>query len=243
MTDNQPGPSKPATDGGKQPAGQARAFWAGLSGSWRITLIVSALCLCVAAAGVIVAALSSPGSGAGHIATGSSPSAAETAQPRTGKPTAPAASSPAATGLKVTSNGVAKSALGFPPRLKNQMLRWREGPGGSALASVERQMGAAMQAAGVKLYDVMKTNCTGLASEIRTAQAGPPIPDAAMQRLYARALAGLSRAAADCRGAISIDLEGDEDLSVHVNKALLAQSRLEFAAASKKLYRATAQIA
>src|SRR5690349_1540059 len=182
MTDNQPGSSKPATDGSKQPAGQARAFWAGLSGSWRITLIVSALCLCVAAAGVVVAVLSSPGGGAGHIAAGSSsPSATKAVQPQTGQPTVPAASSPAAAGAKVTSNGVAKSALRWPPRLKNQIQQWREGPGGSALASVGKQMGTAMQAAGVKQYAMMRLTCVSLAAEVRTAQAAPPTPDAAMQ--------------------------------------------------------------
>jgi hypothetical protein len=137
---------------------------------------------------------------------------------------------------------VAKSALRWPPRLKNQILRWRQGPAGAALASVVSQMGTAMQAAGVKQYGAMRMTCTSLASEVRTAQAGPPIPDAAMQRLYAKALAGLSSAAADCRQAISEHPEGDEDLEIHLNHALLDQARLEFAVASKKLYRATAQI-
>jgi hypothetical protein len=241
MTDSQPGPSKPATDRGKQPGGPVRALWAGSGSSRRIVLIVSAACLCVAAAGVTVAVLSSPGSPAGHIAAGSSP-AAKATQPQAGQPAAPAASSPAVAGAKVTSNGVAKSALRWPPRLNNQIQRWREGPGGSYLASVTSQMGAAMQAAGVKQYGAMRMTCTTVASEVRAAQAGPPIPDAAMQRLYAKALAGLSSAAADCRQAISEHPEGDEDLEIHLNHALLDQARLEFAAASKKLYRATAEI-
>ena len=241
MTDSQPGPSKPATDRGKQPGGPVRALWAGSGSSRRIVLIVSAACLCVAAAGVTVAVLSSPGSPAGHIAAGSSP-AAKATQPQAGQPAAPAASSTAVAGAKVTSNGVAKSALRWPPRLNNQIQRWREGPGGSYLASVTSQMGAAMQAAGVKQYGAMRMTCTTVASEVRAAQAGPPIPDAAMQRLYAKALAGLSSAAADCRQAISEHPEGDEDLEIHLNHALLDQARLEFAAASKKLYRATAEI-
>src|SRR5215471_2453819 len=203
MTDSQPGSPKPATDGSRGPAGLARALWAGPGSSRRIVLIVLALCLCVAAAGVTVAVLSSPGSQAGHIAAGSSRSAAKAAQPKTEQPAVPAASSPAATGAKVTSDGVAKSALGYPPRLKNQIQRWWEGPGGSALALVEKQLGIAMQAAGIKNYPVMKLTCVSLLSEIRTAQAAPPIPDRAMQRLYAGALAGLSSAAADCQKAIS----------------------------------------
>ena len=102
-------------------------------------------------------------------------------------------------------------------------------------------MGSAMQAAGVKLYGTMKLACASLASDVGTAQAGPPIPYAAMQRLYTKALTGLSSAAADCRNAIS-EHPSDETTEIHVNKALLDQSRLEFAAMSKKLYRATAQI-
>lgn len=245
MTDSQPGPSSPASDRGKQPGGPVRALWTGSGSSRRIVLIVSAACLCVAAAGVTVAMLSSPGSPAGHITAGSSLPAAPAAkatQPQAGQPAAPAASSPAVAGAKVTSNGVAKSALRWAPRLNNQIQRWREGPGGSDLASVTSQMGAAMQAAGVKQYGAMRMTCTTLASEVRGAQAGPPIPDAAMQRLYARALAGLSSAAADCRQAIAEHPEGDEDLEIHIDHALLDQARLQFAAASKRLYRATAEI-
>jgi hypothetical protein len=102
-------------------------------------------------------------------------------------------------------------------------------------------MGSAMQAAGLKLYVSMRVTCAELASDIGSAQAGPPIPYAAMQQMYAKALVKLSTAAADCRSAISVHADG-EDTSVHVNKALLSQSRLEFAATSKVLYRATAQI-
>ena len=63
-----------------------------------------------------------------------------------------------------------------------------------------------------------------------------------MQRLYAGTLAGLSRAAADCRTAISVRADGDESVDVDLNKSLLNQSRAEFAAMSKKLYTATAEI-
>ena len=65
-----------------------------------------------------------------------------------------------------------------------------------------------MQAAGVKLYATMRLACASLASEIETAQSGPPIPYASMQQLYARGLAGLSGAAADCRSAISVRPDG-----------------------------------
>ena len=99
-----------------------------------------------------------------------------------------------------------------------------------------------MQSAGLKQYAAMKVACAQLASDIGTARAEPPIPDSAMQRLYARALAGLSRAAAHCRSAISIHVD-DESTDVHLNRPLLNRSRVEFAAASTKLYRATGEIA
>jgi hypothetical protein len=217
-------------------------------------LITLAACLCLVAAGVAVAVFSSPGgSQADHIASagndiasagGNSPAPAT---PQTALPTAPAKSSRATTKtdvtskIDVTSNGIAKSALKWPPQLEQQILRWTAGPGGQALAAVSSHMGSAMQAAGIKLYAPMKLACAELASDVGTAQAGPPIPDAAMQRLYAKALAGLSTAAADCRSAISV-AQGDEATSVHVNEALLSQSRLEFASVSKVLYQATAQL-
>jgi hypothetical protein len=121
------------------------------------------------------------------------------------------------------------------------MLRWRSGPGGAALTTVETQLGNAMQAAGLKMYVPMKMACGSLASGISAAQSGPPIPYEAMQRLYASALAGLSHTATDCRTAISVQVNG-EDVGVHLDHRLLDQSRAEFAATSGELYKATAEI-
>jgi hypothetical protein len=182
-----------------------------------------------------------PGGQATHIAvTNNTPSATAT-KTQPAQPTSPPASSHATTGPKVKSEGAATTALGWPQRLNHQILRWKAGPGAKALAAVEQQMGTAMQAAGVPLYATMETACASLASEIGTAQAGPPIPYDVMQRLYTEALAGLSSAAADCRAAIS-EHPGEETVAIHVNQALLSQSRQEFATMSKKLYRATARI-
>ena len=254
-------PLKPP-DGDEQQTSSTQVPGAASGGSHRMLLIGLAVFLCIGAAGVIAAVLSSPGgSHAGYIAgpapsggqsgratsTDSSPAATKTrsAQPtaskaRTTQPT-PRASNRTVTGADVTSKGVTKSALRWPPQLHRQMLRWRAGPGGSALTAVETQMGNAMQAAGLKMYVPMKMACESLASGIGAAQAGPPIPYEAMQRLYAKALAGISRAAIDCRAAISVHVDG-EDVGVHLNHGLLYQSREEFAAMSSKLYKATAEI-
>jgi hypothetical protein len=203
-------------------------------------LIVLAACLCVVATGVSIAIFASPsGSGAGYAAgTGNSPAVAPT---QVAQPTAPVASARATPRQGGTSDGLAKSVLRWPAGHTRQILRWDSGPGGKTLAAVREQMGTAMQSAGLKLYAGMRLACAQLASDVSTAQAGPPIPDNAMQRLYAKTLAGLSRAAAHCRTAISIHVD-DEDVETHVNRPLLNRSRVEFAAASTKLYRATGEI-
>jgi hypothetical protein len=142
----------------------------------------------------------------------------------------------------VASDGIAKTALRFPKRLTRQVARWEAGPGGKSLAGVTAQMGYALQAAGGGLYPLMKQACASLASDIQTAQAGPPIPDAAMQQVYGRALTTLSQAAANCRSAISLSPVNGESLETHVHEALLEQSRTEMAAGSKTLYKATAEV-
>jgi hypothetical protein len=240
MTDGRPEPSKPP-ENDEQQTGSAQVPGTAGGGSRRTLLVILAACLCVIAAGVSIAVLSGPGGNqAGHTAgASSSPAPGKTAA---AQPPAPIASSRATTGPEVTGNGIAKSALRWPPSLNRQVLRWEAGPGGKTLAAVEQQMGTAMQSAGLKLYVPMRQACIGLASDITTAQAGPPIPVRSMQRLYAQGLAGLSRAAADCRAAISTHASGDENVSVHVNAPVLNRSRVEFAAMSKKLYRATARI-
>ena len=239
MIDGQPEPSR-RPDDSEQQAGSAEVPAAAAGSSRRVMLIAATVGLCLVVAGVAVAVFSSPGGGhVGRVAgAGNSPAVAT---PQAAQPTAPAAPSRGTPGPRVSSDGLAKSVLRWPPGRTRQILRWDAGPGGKTLAAVREQMGTAMQSAGLKLYAQMKLACAQLASEVSTAQAGPPIPDNAMQRLYAKALAGLSRAAANCHTAISIHEDG-EDTKAHVNGPLLNRSRAEFAAASTKLYRATSEI-
>jgi len=239
MIDGPPEPSRRPADDSEQQTGSAHVPGAG-GGSRRMLLIALAVCLGVVAAGVSIAIFASPhGSRAGYAAgTGNSPAVAPT---QATQPTAPVPSTKATPAPGGTGDGLAKSVLRWPPGRTRQVLRWEAGPGGKTLAAIREQMGTAMQSAGLKMYAAMRLACVQLASDISTAQAGPPIPDIAMQRLYAKTLAGLSRAAADCRTAISIH-ENGEDTRAHVNGPLLNRSRVEFAAASTKLYRATGEI-
>jgi hypothetical protein len=208
---------------------------------WLLPIVVVAS-LCVITAGIVLATFFSSGGGrAGHLAGisgshGPSPSQAQASAPQ---PTATA--NPAGTAPKVATDKAAKHILTWPPRLNHQVRRWAAGAGGTALARVETDMGTAMQSAGLKLYLPMRQACLTLASDVSTARAGPPVPDGAIQQLYLRALAGLSRAAAHCQAAIRVEA-GDETLEAHVNQPLLTRTRLEMAAMSEKLYRSTAAL-
>jgi hypothetical protein len=200
-------------------------------------VIVAAVGLCAIATGVSLAALSSPGGQAGGAA-GASNGAASTARPP--QPTPPVASS--TTGPDITSAGIAKTVLQFPPRLKNQVLHWTEGRGGAAWSAVTAKLGTVTQTGGTRLYSQLRLECASLASSVRTARSSPPIPDKVMQRSYAKVLVGLASTSADCLNAISVRPVGDEGQRITVNKILLNRSLVQFAAESKALYTATAEI-
>src|SRR5690242_4574455 len=200
-------PSKRSDEGQEQSAGWARPRRATNSRSGRIMVAAAAVGLCAIITGVALAVFSSPaGQAIGGAGAGTVPSAA-TAQ--AARPQAPVASGVSTTGPGLTSAGIAKTALQIPPDRQHQMVLWKKGPGGVAWSAVTTQLGEAMQTSGVRLYPALRVSCAILGSNIKSAQAAPPIPDSAMQKMYASVLAGLSTAVADCRSAISIRPEGD----------------------------------
>lgn len=229
---------------GPQPSSAAFARRSGRRPRW--VLIVAAIAgLCMITAGIAIAVVS-PSGGTAFSSSGSNAHQAVAGATSAPHPTAPAPSGHATSqGVQtkpgVASDGAAKTTLRFPKRLARQVSRWEAGPGGKTLAAVTAQMGYALQAGGARLYFQMKHACASLASDIQTAQAGPAIPDAAMQRMYGKALAKLSQAAATCRSAISL-AAGDESLETHVHAALLKRSQTELAAGSKFLYQGTAEV-
>jgi hypothetical protein len=232
--------SKLPDDRDDQQAGWARPFRATRRGSRRIVLVATAVGVCAIATGVLLTAFSSPSpsSQAGSAAGVGNGSQAGTA--RSAQPTPPVASS--STGPNVTSAGIAKTALQFPPALKDPMLRWKEGRGGIAWSAITAQLGSLSQIAAAGLYSQLRIDCANLASSVQTARSAPPIPDKIMQRSYAKVLAGLGVASAGCRNAISVHPVGDEGQQATVNKALLNRSLAQFATDSKALYMATAEI-
>jgi hypothetical protein len=204
-----------------------------------VLLAAGVVGLCAIVTGVSLAAFSSPG-GQVSQAAGASNGGSPTATARSSQPTPPIASS--TTGPNITSAGIAKTALQYPPALKNQMLHWNAGRGGAELSAVTAHLGNVSQAGGMSLYSQLRLECASLSSSVREARSAAPIPDKVMQRSYARVLAKLSVTAADCRTAISVRQEGDEGQRINVNKVLLKRSLAEFVAESKELYTATAVI-
>ena len=133
-------------------------------------------------------------------------------------------------------------ALSLPTSMQSRVASWQSGPGGRDLTAVSSRLGQALQASGIRQYTSMKSACTQLASSVATAEAGPQIPDAAMQNLYAKALAELAKGAADCRTAISVASTGDETTQAHVDTTMLHQATSELSAGATDVFRATAEI-
>jgi hypothetical protein len=238
MTNGRHHPWKRPGDRNHQQAGRAQIPKVTPNRSRRVLLVAAAVGLGAIATGVSLAAFSSPSSQAGHIAGASNGSSAATA--RSPQPTPPVASS--TTGPNITSAGIAKTVMEYPPQLKGQILRWSAGSGGTAWSSVTAQLGSVTQTGGTRLYSQLRLECASLGSSVRTARSAPPIPDKIMQRSYAKVLAGLAIAAADCRDAISVRSVGDEGQQIDVNKVLLNRSLAQFGAESRALYMATAEI-
>jgi hypothetical protein len=133
-------------------------------------------------------------------------------------------------------------ALSLPGNMQNSVTSWQAGPGGKDLTALSTQIGTALQAAGIRQYATMRYACAQLASNVAAAEAGQPIPDAAMQNLYARALADLAKGAADCRLAISVKPDGDEFVATYVDKTMLNQSISELSVGATDVFRSTAEI-
>ncbi len=123
-----------------------------------------------------------------------------------------------------------------------KVAAWDGGHGGRALAVVSAELGDVLMTHDVRQFLEMKQACSKLAAAVTNARAKAPIPDAAMERLYKRALGELATAAADCHAAISYRQNGVEDVVVHENSTLLDRAMAAAVAGAKDLYRGTAKI-
>ena len=132
-------------------------------------------------------------------------------------------------------------ALALPESMQDSVLKWQSGPGGRDLAILSKQLGQALQAATFRQDSQTEYLCIQLASSVATAKAGPPIPDAAMQKLYAKALAELAKGAADCGTAISVKANG-ESVRSHIDMTMLHLSISELSMGATDVFRSTAEI-
>lgn len=213
-------------------------LWIGLSVI--VLLGLSAALITYATGGTKQAASSgSPGS------PGSSPtggSALGTAGSTGG--TAPRGGTSTAKGKVISATKLAEKggALSPPANMQGSVESWQSGSGGHDLTAVSARLGAALQAGGIKQYTSMRFACTQLASSVTAAEAGPQIPDAAMQNLYTKALSDLAKGAADCRTAISIKTTGDETTQANLDTATLHQATAELSAGATDIFRSTAEV-
>ena len=222
-----------------------RAF-ARLGRSWRWLTVSAAFAICVAFTAFFLSRGTSTRNEAGAAASASPAAPASSAA----SANSATAASPAVSGRRAASahHGstdtpeVIVATKHVPAALATALRNWDAGPGGSALLNVSDALGGATQAAGVRLYEPMRVACLSLASAVARAKAAPPIPDASMQRQYGLALATLAAAAVDCRTAISVHSNGDDDVKTHENPILLRQSVADLAAGAKDLYLATIDI-
>jgi hypothetical protein len=239
VTNGRHEPSRPRDGRDGRRASWARIPRATGNGSRWVRMAAAAVGLCAIVIGVSLAAFSAPSGQTGRVA-GASNGGSTAATAQSTQPTIPVASG--TTRPNVTNDGIAKTALRYPPALKDQMLRWAAGRGGVAWSAVTAQLGDVTQTAGTRLYSELRLECASLASSARAALDAPPIPDEAMQRMYVKVLAALPVTASDCRNAISVRQDGDEDQRIDVNTVLLNRSVVQFATESRELYTATAEI-
>lgn len=165
---------------------------------------------------------------------------------RPGRPGATAASPPAVSPSHPAAAATGPPAAGPPavlsPADPSRVASWNSGDGGAALSAVTGQAGTVLMAHGARQYVELRAYCGTLGAVVRHAQALPPIPDAAMARLYARALTLLAAGAADCQAAITVRRDGVEDIEAHENAPLLARALADLGTGVRDLYAATGKL-
>jgi hypothetical protein len=202
---------------------------------------LGALLLAVALVSISVAVyFVSSGSPKGQSAAAKAPVATTTPAPGTGKiPGTNTGASPGASTVKASP--AASAAAPKPLELSDpaRVESWNAGDGGTALARVTEDSGSILMAYGSGEYPETLQGCTALAGAVKKAAALPPIPDAAMQKLYVKSLDDFKSGITDCEAAITQHPEGVEDIVTDVNHAELNTAIPLFNAGAKNLYIAT----
>ena len=210
----------------------------------RLWVVLSAIAVVGLAAGLITYAVGGTHPTASSSSSSSGPAGAALGASASGGGTAPKGGTSTAKGKVISAAKLAQKggALSPPTSMQSHVASWQSGAGGRDLNAVSSRLGAALQAGGIKQYTSMRYACTQLASSVTAAEAGPQIPDAAMQNLYTKALSDLAKGAADCRTAISIKASGDETTQANLDTAMLHQATAELSAGATDIFRSTAEI-
>ena len=87
--------------------------------------------------------------------------------------------------------------------MRDRMVAWIAGPGGTALYGVTSALGAVHSAGQSENGSAMGSACSQLVSAVMTAQTAPAIPDPAAEKWWVRALAQYEQAAAFCQAGVS----------------------------------------
>jgi hypothetical protein len=116
---------------------------------------------------------------------------------------------------------------------------WNAGKGGAALVQVTEDSGDVLMAYGSGEYTETLQACTALAGAVKKAEALPPIPDTAMQKLYVKSLNTFTAGITECEAAITQHPEGVEDVVTDVNHAEINQALSRFSVGTQDLYIAT----
>lgn len=131
------------------------------------------------------------------------------------------------------------ASIHVPAALAAALRTWNTGSGGRALFQISGDVGIALQSGGKKSYVAMKSACANLAISIDAAGKLAPIPDTTLQSQYSSALSALTRAASDCRSAISEQPSGDEYVRTTTNSTVLQLAQTELSTGIKSLAKIT----
>ena len=120
-----------------------------------------------------------------------------------------------------------------------QVKAWEADSGGKALTQVTAQSGNVLMSHAGGQYPEMLQYCNALTTAVQTAEADSPIPDNAMQKMYAKSLTAFKAGAADCVAGITQHPEGVEDTVTNVNHADINKAVSELSLGINDLYIAT----
>ena len=205
--------------------------------------------LAIAVFGVAAVYLVIPkSSGSRSAATAPVPSATSISAAQVGTTTGgrqaqpgPLPGSPAKQGVAAPASPPQTGPKPLQPSDRGAVSSW-SAEGGKALAHVTTQSENVLSARTGGNYPQMLRYCTALAAAVQDAEKAPPIPDTAMQQMYAQSLNALKQGATDCMAGITEHQQDLEDAVVDVNQAEVDRAMSELGVGVNDLYIATSAL-